>query len=157
MPGTAPEPGAGAVHGGPPGAESAADPQVAPGAPHRPRAPREADPPGTAGAARAAAHAGAGPAGPAPAGAPGAGLAAAAPQAGAGPAPLGVDRAATGHAGVDALLERLADADRLTPDGHVEVYEDVHRGLRDTLAALDGRPGPGGPRPPGGGAPPPSG
>ncbi|MEU2264085.1 hypothetical protein ABZ557_28300 [Streptomyces sp. NPDC019645] len=58
----------------------------------------------------------------------------------AAPAPLGVERAATGHAGVDAHLERLADADHLPADGHLEVYEDVHRGLRDTLTALDARP-----------------
>ncbi|MGW1540367.1 hypothetical protein ACWCPM_08985 [Streptomyces sp. NPDC002309] len=62
------------------------------------------------------------------------------------PAPLGVPRTPTGDAGVDALLERLADADHLDTDGHVEVYEDVHRGLRDALTALDARPGP--PAPP---------
>ncbi|MFE9775521.1 hypothetical protein ACFYOV_28365 [Streptomyces sp. NPDC005931] len=60
----------------------------------------------------------------------------------AGPAPLGVPRTATGNAEVDAHLGRLADADHLTTDGHVEVYEDVHRGLRDALTALDARPGP---------------
>jgi hypothetical protein len=43
---------------------------------------------------------------------------------------------------VDVLLERLADADRLGTGGHLEVYEDVHRELRDTLASLDGRPAP---------------
>ncbi|MEV5887283.1 hypothetical protein AB0L74_32315 [Streptomyces sp. NPDC052020] len=59
-----------------------------------------------------------------------------------GPAPLRVPRTPTGDAGVDALLERLADADHLATDGHVEVYEDVHRGLRDALTALDARPGP---------------
>ncbi|RZB20547.1 hypothetical protein StrepF001_05460 [Streptomyces sp. F001] len=47
---------------------------------------------------------------------------------------------------VDAQLERLADADHLATDGHLEVYEDVHRGLRDALTALDARPGP--PAPP---------
>ncbi|MCH0567176.1 MULTISPECIES: hypothetical protein [unclassified Streptomyces] len=57
-------------------------------------------------------------------------------------APLDVPRTSTGNAGVDAVLERLADADHLTTDGHVEVYEDVHRGLRDALTALDTRPGP---------------
>ncbi|MFC3588605.1 hypothetical protein ACFOSC_32895 [Streptantibioticus rubrisoli] len=46
---------------------------------------------------------------------------------------------------MDALLERLADADDLPTEGHIEVYEDVHRGLRDTLTALDSRPGPPGP------------
>ncbi|MET8166591.1 hypothetical protein ABZT34_20440 [Streptomyces sp. NPDC005329] len=57
-------------------------------------------------------------------------------------APLDVPRAPTGDAEVDALLDRLADADHLATDGHVEVYEDVHRGLRDALTALDARPGP---------------
>ncbi|GAA3105829.1 hypothetical protein [Streptomyces echinatus] len=60
----------------------------------------------------------------------------------AAPAPLDVPRTPTGNAEVDARLERLADADHLTTDGHVEVYEDVHRGLRDALTALDTRPGP---------------
>ncbi|WP_217170893.1 hypothetical protein [Streptomyces sp. AC512_CC834] len=58
------------------------------------------------------------------------------------PAPLDVPRAPTGNAEVDARLARLADADHLATDGHVEVYEDVHRGLRDALTALDARPGP---------------
>ncbi|MEU5715276.1 hypothetical protein AB0G71_05705 [Streptomyces sp. NPDC020403] len=58
------------------------------------------------------------------------------------PAPIGVPRTPTGHAGVDARLERLADADHLPADGHTEVYEDVHRGLRDELTALDARPAP---------------
>ncbi|MBC9715254.1 hypothetical protein H9Y04_22140 [Streptomyces sp. TRM66268-LWL] len=58
------------------------------------------------------------------------------------PRPLGVPRAATGHAEVDAQLERLADVDHLATDGHLEVYEDVHAGLRDTLTALDTRQGP---------------
>ncbi|MER6780075.1 MULTISPECIES: hypothetical protein [unclassified Streptomyces] len=61
----------------------------------------------------------------------------------AAPEPLGLVRAPTGHAGVDAHLERLADADHLTADGHVAVYEDVHRGLRDALTALDAPPVPG--------------
>lgn len=43
----------------------------------------------------------------------------------------------TGHAEVDAQLNRLADADHLAVSGHLEVYEDVHRGLRSTLTALD--------------------
>lgn len=60
----------------------------------------------------------------------------------AAPAPLGAGRSATGNAEVDARLERLADVDHLTADGHIEVYEDVHRGLRETLTALDARPGP---------------
>ncbi|MFI1164310.1 hypothetical protein ACH4UM_11940 [Streptomyces sp. NPDC020801] len=60
-------------------------------------------------------------------------------------APLGVPRTPTGNAEVDAALERLGDADHLATDGHVEVYEDVHGGLRDALTALDARPGPTGP------------
>ncbi|WP_432073966.1 hypothetical protein [Streptomyces wuyuanensis] len=58
----------------------------------------------------------------------------------AAPAPLGVERVPTGHAGIDAHLERLADADHLPADGHLAVYEDVHRGLRSTLTTLDARP-----------------
>ncbi|MTE18415.1 hypothetical protein F0L17_04570 [Streptomyces sp. TRM43335] len=61
---------------------------------------------------------------------------------GDGPRPLGVEVTPTGHAGVDAGLRRLADADHLAVSGHLEVYEDVHRGLRDILTALDRRPGP---------------
>jgi hypothetical protein len=60
----------------------------------------------------------------------------------AAPAPLDVPRKPTGNAEVDARLARLADADHLATDGHVEVYEDVHGGLRDALTALDARPGP---------------
>jgi hypothetical protein len=60
----------------------------------------------------------------------------------AGPAPLNVPRTPTGHPEVDTALDRLADADHLATDGHVEVYEDVHRRLRDELTALDVRPGP---------------
>jgi hypothetical protein len=65
----------------------------------------------------------------------------------AAPAPLAVPRTPTGNAEVDALLERLGDADHLATDGHLEVYEDVHRGLRDALTALDARPGPPAPSP----------
>ncbi|MET8772159.1 hypothetical protein [Streptomyces sp. NPDC004658] len=65
----------------------------------------------------------------------------------AAPAPLNVPRTPTGNAEVDAQLDRLADADHLATDGHVEVYEDVHRGLRDALTALDARPGPPAPSP----------
>ncbi|WP_055707578.1 hypothetical protein, partial [Streptomyces puniciscabiei] len=57
-------------------------------------------------------------------------------------APLNIPRTPTGNAEVDAQLERLGDADHLATDGHIEVYEDVHRGLRDALTALDARPGP---------------
>src|SRR5690348_12102841 len=63
----------------------------------------------------------------------------------AGPAPLGVSRTPTGNADVDTALERLGDVDHLATDGHVEVYEDVHAGLRDALTALDSRPGPAAP------------
>ncbi|MGK5530418.1 hypothetical protein [Streptomyces sp. URMC 129] len=54
-----------------------------------------------------------------------------------GPRPLGVGVEPTGHPPVDATLERLADADHLDVAAHLEVYEDVHRGLRDTLTELD--------------------
>ncbi|GCB50574.1 hypothetical protein SNL152K_7919 [Streptomyces sp. NL15-2K] len=64
----------------------------------------------------------------------------------AAPAPLNVPRTPTGNAEVDAQLERLGDADHLATDGHLEVYEDVHQGLREALTALDARPGP--PAPP---------
>ncbi|MEU7379258.1 MULTISPECIES: hypothetical protein [unclassified Streptomyces] len=64
----------------------------------------------------------------------------------AAPAPLLVPRTPTGDARVDAALERLGDADHLATDGHLQVYEDVHGGLRDALSALDARPGP--PAPP---------
>ncbi|MFE1548616.1 hypothetical protein [Streptomyces sp. NPDC058718] len=60
----------------------------------------------------------------------------------AAPAPLGVDREPTGHAAVDAHLARLAEVDHLPADGHLEVYEDVHRGLRAELTSLDAHPAP---------------
>ncbi|MER5771684.1 hypothetical protein [Streptomyces sp. NPDC001985] len=60
----------------------------------------------------------------------------------AAPAPLGVPLVPTGDAGVDTLLTRLADADHLPADGHPEVYEDVHRGLRSALTSLDAPPAP---------------
>lgn len=53
------------------------------------------------------------------------------------PRPLGVTVAATGNADVDAAVERLRDADELPTEAHIEVYEDVHAGLRQSLAALD--------------------
>ncbi|MFI9807146.1 hypothetical protein ACIHEJ_22745 [Streptomyces sp. NPDC052301] len=65
----------------------------------------------------------------------------------AAPAALDVPRTPTGNAEVDAQLDRLGDADHLATDGHLEVYEDVHRGLRDALTALDARPGPPAPPP----------
>ncbi|WP_329144085.1 hypothetical protein OG275_06375 [Streptomyces niveus] len=61
----------------------------------------------------------------------------------AAPAPLGIERVPTGSPEVDEKLARLGDADHLPADGHLDVYEDVHRGLRDALTALDTRPGPG--------------
>jgi len=60
----------------------------------------------------------------------------------------GPSRTPTGNPEVDALLDRLADTGHLATEGHVEVYEDVHRGLRDALTALDARPGPSGPSTP---------
>lgn len=63
--------------------------------------------------------------------------------AAARPVALGVARTPTGHAAVDAHLARLADVDHLAADGHAEVYEDVHRGLREALTALDAPPVPG--------------
>ncbi|MET9864288.1 hypothetical protein ABZY93_34170 [Streptomyces smyrnaeus] len=54
-----------------------------------------------------------------------------------GPRPLGVGVRPTGYGAVDAQLKRLEDADHLAVSGHPEVYEDVHRGLRESLAALD--------------------
>ncbi|MDB1090398.1 hypothetical protein PJ985_22885 [Streptomyces sp. ACA25] len=59
-----------------------------------------------------------------------------------GPQPLGVALLPTGHGEVDARLSRLTEADHLAVPAHLEVYEDVHSGLRETLAALDQRPGP---------------
>ncbi|MFE9569562.1 hypothetical protein ACFYMW_13835 [Streptomyces sp. NPDC006692] len=70
-----------------------------------------------------------------------------------GPAPLDVSRTPTGHAGVDALIQRLGDVDHLGTQEHLEVYEDVHRGLRDALTALDARQGPPAPGGPGTSAP----
>ncbi|MHC5257230.1 hypothetical protein ACYSUO_05045 [Streptomyces sp. UC4497] len=58
----------------------------------------------------------------------------------AAPAPLGIGRTPTDNAEVDASLERLGDVDHLAADGHAEVYEDVHQGLRNALTALDARP-----------------
>ncbi|MFJ9472345.1 hypothetical protein [Streptomyces caniferus] len=60
----------------------------------------------------------------------------------AGPRPVGVGTTPTGQAAVDTALRRLADADHLPASGHLQVYEDVHRGLRDVLAGLDQHPGP---------------
>jgi hypothetical protein len=62
--------------------------------------------------------------------------------------PLGVEAEATGSAEIDMLLERLSDANALPTESHSEVYEEVHRGLRDVLTALDTRPGSPPPHPP---------
>ncbi|MER7753594.1 hypothetical protein [Kitasatospora sp. NPDC097643] len=51
--------------------------------------------------------------------------------------PLGVELAPTGHPAVDAGLARLEALDGVPAEAHVEVYEDVHQRLADTLAALD--------------------
>ncbi|MFE6104446.1 hypothetical protein ACFVQ4_31425 [Streptomyces laurentii] len=69
------------------------------------------------------------------------------PYEAATPAPLGVVRTPTGRPAVDVLLDRLAATDHLTADGHLGVYEDVHRGLRAELTALDTPPAPAPPRP----------
>ena len=53
------------------------------------------------------------------------------------PEPLGVTVAPTGNSEVDAAVGRLTDADEMPTQSHIEVYEDVHRGLRDALTALD--------------------
>ncbi|MGW7489301.1 hypothetical protein [Streptomyces sp. NPDC054786] len=64
------------------------------------------------------------------------------PGGAAEPQPIGVGTTPTGEATVDTTLRRLADADHLPTSGHLQVYEDVHRGLREVLAALDQHPGP---------------
>jgi hypothetical protein len=58
------------------------------------------------------------------------------------PEPLRVRPVETGHAEVDAVLARLEAMEGTPTDAHVVVYEDVHQRLRDTLTALDNRPGP---------------
>ncbi|WP_344578491.1 hypothetical protein [Streptomyces lunalinharesii] len=72
---------------------------------------------------------------------------AAEPAEPAGPRPLGVAVAPTGQPAVDAGLARLAEADHLPVSGHLGMYEDVHRGLRDVLASLDQHSGPPAPSP----------
>ncbi|QHC21883.1 hypothetical protein [Streptomyces sp. GS7] len=69
------------------------------------------------------------------------------PSGPAGQQPLGVPVTPTGQPAVDAALRRLADADHLPTGGHLDMYEDVHRGLRDVLASLDQQPGPPAPFP----------
>ncbi|MHB6906546.1 hypothetical protein [Streptomyces sp. DB-54] len=98
-------------------------------------------PPGPPGAAAT------GPGSPDPEPAPQEATGAAAPAEPAGPRPLGVAVTPTGRAEVDAGLQRLAEADHLPVSGHLDMYEDVHRGLRDVLASLDQHPGPPAPSP----------
>lgn len=69
------------------------------------------------------------------------------------PRPLGLHVEPTGDSAVDAGLKRLEDADRLAVSGHLEVYEDVHRGLREALSALDRQAPAPGPTPDSGPAP----
>ncbi|MER7989082.1 hypothetical protein ABTY53_26340 [Streptomyces noursei] len=69
------------------------------------------------------------------------------PATPSGPRPLGVAVAPTGQPAVDAGLQRLAEADHLPVSGHLGMYEDVHRGLRDVLASLDQHSGPPAPSP----------
>jgi hypothetical protein len=72
-----------------------------------------------------------------PAAPPDAGVRTAVAETERAPEPLGVTVGATGNAEVDTAVERLSDADELPTDAHLEVYEDVHSGLRDALTALD--------------------
>lgn len=52
--------------------------------------------------------------------------------------PLGVEPPdASGDPVVDRALGRLTQVDVLPTDRHGEVYEDVHRELREVLAGLD--------------------
>lgn len=44
----------------------------------------------------------------------------------------------TGEDEVDRTIGRLAELHTLSTGDHVEVFEDIHRGLQDTLAHLDG-------------------
>ncbi|WP_327702118.1 hypothetical protein OG530_09665 [Streptomyces decoyicus] len=139
------------------GPEPEAPAQAAPGepapagepAPREPARPGEREGSGTEGAAEAAAAAGAVVAGLVePGGGPAEPDGHARPDATAepggptGPQPIGVGTTPTGQAVVDTALRRLADADHLPASGHLRVYEDVHRGLRDVLAGLDQHPGP---------------
>jgi hypothetical protein len=54
--------------------------------------------------------------------------------------PAGAATEGTGDARVDALVARLADVDGVPTTEHLAVYEDVHQGLRATLASLDETP-----------------
>jgi hypothetical protein len=41
----------------------------------------------------------------------------------------------TGRADVDAVLDRLSELDGLPPSEHIDIYEDAHRRLHETLVA----------------------
>ncbi|WP_436778096.1 hypothetical protein [Yinghuangia sp. YIM S09857] len=54
------------------------------------------------------------------------------------PTPLGLDAPEpSGDASVDRAVRRLTQVDVLPTELHGEVYEDVHRELREVLAGLD--------------------
>ncbi|MGW0659725.1 hypothetical protein [Streptodolium elevatio] len=54
------------------------------------------------------------------------------------PTPLGLDAPEpSGDASVDQAVRRLTQVDVLPTELHGEVYEDVHRELREVLAGLD--------------------
>jgi hypothetical protein len=46
---------------------------------------------------------------------------------------------ATGHAAVDAALEKLRELAERPTGAHPELYDDVHRRLQDVLAEIDQR------------------
>ncbi|HSA51238.1 MAG TPA: hypothetical protein VLH10_14190 [Yinghuangia sp.] len=59
-------------------------------------------------------------------------------EAGPGVAPLGLaPPEPSGDPEVDRAVARLTQVDVLPTDRHGEVYEDVHRELREVLAGLD--------------------
>ncbi|MFE1176913.1 hypothetical protein [Streptomyces sp. NPDC058773] len=127
------------------GPEPEAPAEAAPGEPTEPAEPRAPGQRDGGGAMSTAGGLPSGPVVPVPASEPddrGRADTAAEPEAPAGPQPIGVGVTPTGEAAVDAGLRRLADADHLPASGHLQVYEDVHRGLRDVLAGLDQQPGP---------------
>lgn len=66
------------------------------------------------------------------------GVEAGAEFADAEPTPLGLDAPEPcGDASVDQAVRRLTQVDVLPTELHGEVYEDVHRELREALAGLD--------------------
>lgn len=76
---------------------------------------------------------------------PGPGAADAAPEAEAGPEPAAEEivplevepPVPTGEPEVDRAVARLTQAGVLPTERHAEVYEDVHRELREVLTGLD--------------------